>query len=72
MNLQRKRLKWHAVLKLSQETIQFLEQDNSKGWNDLDKVKTNHHASELLKELAIELLRAEPQSTPALKIVKRA
>ena len=29
MNLEYKKLKWHAVLKLSQQTIKYLEEENS-------------------------------------------
>ncbi|MFZ3501972.1 hypothetical protein [Vibrio harveyi] len=55
MNLEYKKLKWHAVLKLSQETIKYLNEENSSKLNDTDKVRANVHAAQLLQQLLTEL-----------------
>ncbi|MEL7384049.1 MAG: hypothetical protein AAGJ90_12430 [Pseudomonadota bacterium] len=72
MNLEYKKLKWHAVLKLSQQTIKYLEEENSKSWSDVDKVKANVHASELLQQLLSDLAVADSSASPSFRPVKRA
>ena len=72
MNLEYKKLKWHAVLKLSQQTIKYLEEENSTSWSDVDKVKANVHAAELLQQLLSDLSVADSSASPSLRPVKRA
>lgn len=72
MNLEYKKLKWHAVLKLSQQTIKYLEEENSTIWSDVDKVKANVHAAELLQQLLSDLAVADSYASPSLRSVKRA
>ncbi|UTZ38547.1 hypothetical protein HB763_18085 [Vibrio campbellii] len=72
MNLEYKKLKWHAVLKLSQQTIKYLDEENSTSWSDVDKVKANVHAAELLQQLLSELAVADSSASPSLHPVKRA
>ena len=72
MNLEYKKLKWHAVLKLSQQTIKYLEEENSTSWSDVDKVKANVHAAELLQQLLSDLAIADSKTPTALHSVKRA
>ncbi len=72
MNLEYKKLKWHAVLKLSQQTIKYLEEENSTSWSDVDKVKANVHAAELLQQLLSDLAIADSKAPTTLHSVKRA
>ncbi|HDM8045122.1 TPA: hypothetical protein P0E04_005025 [Vibrio campbellii] len=72
MNLEYKKLKWHAVLKLSQQTIKYLEEENSTSWSDVDKVKANVHAAELLQQLLSDVAVADSSASPSLRPVKRA
>ena len=72
MNLEYKKLKWHAVLKLSQQTIKYLEEENSTSWSDVDKVKANVHAAELLQQLLSDLAVADSSASPSLRPIKRA
>ncbi|ENC6722613.1 hypothetical protein ABKY80_002941 [Vibrio harveyi] len=64
MNLEYKKLKWHAVLKLSQETIKYLNEENSSKLNDTDKVRANVHAAQLLQQLLKELATTDLTPLP--------
>ncbi|YCO00646.1 hypothetical protein ACB087_06350 [Vibrio sp. VNB-15] len=72
MNLEYKKLKWHAVLKLSQQTIKYLEEENNTNFSDIDKVRANVHAAELLQQLLSDLAIADSKSSSTLRSVKRA
>ncbi|MFH0273556.1 hypothetical protein [Vibrio jasicida] len=71
MNLEYKKLKWHAVLKLSQQTIKCLEEEDSTTLTDVDKVRANVHAAELLQQLLSDLAIADSKSSSTLSSVKR-
>ncbi|MHA2784093.1 hypothetical protein [Vibrio harveyi] len=64
MNLEYKKLKWHAVLKLSQDTIKYLNEENSSKLNDTDKVRANVHAAQLLQQLLTELATTDLTPLP--------
>ncbi|EKY4192949.1 hypothetical protein RCQ53_000169 [Vibrio harveyi] len=64
MNLEYKKLKWHAVLKLSQETIKYLNEENSSKLNDTDKARANVHAAQLLQQLLTELATTDLTPLP--------
>ncbi|ENP8342409.1 hypothetical protein [Vibrio harveyi] len=64
MNLEYKKLKWHAVLKLSQETIKYLNEENSSKLSDTDKVRANVHAAQLLQQLLTELATTDLTPLP--------
>ncbi|WP_274884281.1 hypothetical protein [Vibrio harveyi] len=64
MNLEYKKLKWHSVLKLSQETIKYLNEENSSKLNDTDKVRANVHAAQLLQQLLTELATTDLTPLP--------
>ncbi|GLR06333.1 hypothetical protein [Vibrio hyugaensis] len=72
MNIEYKKLKWHAVLKLSQQTIKYLEEENNTNFSDIDKVRANVHAAELLQQLLSDLAIVDSKSGTTINSVKRA
>ncbi|UTZ42771.1 hypothetical protein [Vibrio campbellii] len=51
MNLEYKKLKWHAVLKLSQQTIKYLEEENSTHFKPISDTLRNLFKFVLISEL---------------------
>ena len=51
MNLEYKKLKWHAVLKLSQQTIKYLEEENSTHFKPTSDTLSNIFNFVLISDL---------------------